>query len=173
VDFIREVNFYSGAFPADKGNALSSILEFKQIEPNQDKFKIRATLGASDIGIAVNGPVSENTGLLFSARRSYLQFLFSALGLPFLPTYNDFQFKTRTKIDAKNEISVIGLGAIDQFMLNTKANRTEDQRYIIGYLPVNEQWNYTLGLFINTSAKMGMILGCLVAICSIIDRINT
>ena len=29
ADLIREVNFYSGAFPADKGNALSSVLDFK------------------------------------------------------------------------------------------------------------------------------------------------
>ena len=29
ADLIREVNFYTGAFPADKGNALSSVLDFK------------------------------------------------------------------------------------------------------------------------------------------------
>jgi hypothetical protein len=146
VDFIREVNFYSGAFPADRGNALSSVLEFKQIEPNQEKFKTRATIGASDLGLSLNGPISKNTGLLFSARRSYLQFLFSALGLPFLPIYNDFQFKTRTKIDANNEITVIGLGAIDNNKLNLSANKTENERYILGYLPENDQWNYTLGV---------------------------
>jgi hypothetical protein len=31
VNFIREVDFYSGAFPANRGNALSSVIEFKQI----------------------------------------------------------------------------------------------------------------------------------------------
>jgi hypothetical protein len=146
VDFVREVNFYSGAFPADRGNALSSVLEFKQIDANQDKFKTRLTVGASDLGLALNGPISKNTGLLFSVRRSYLQFLFSALGLPFLPIYNDIQFKTRTKIDSKNEISVIGLGALDNAELNTSANKTEEQRYILGYLPASKQWNYTLGV---------------------------
>ena len=34
VDFIREVNFYSGAFPSDRGDALSSVIEFKQIDGN-------------------------------------------------------------------------------------------------------------------------------------------
>ncbi|MCF8345230.1 MAG: TonB-dependent receptor, partial [Bacteroidales bacterium] len=29
VDFVREVEFYSGAFPANRGNALSSIIEFE------------------------------------------------------------------------------------------------------------------------------------------------
>jgi hypothetical protein len=145
VDFVREVNFYSGAFPSDRGNALSSILDFKQIDPNKDRFKTRFTVGASDLGLALNGPLSDKTGLLFSARRSYLQFLFSALGLPFLPTYNDFQLKTRTRIDANNELLIIGLGAIDNSKLNLSANKTEKQRYLLGYLPDYRQWNYALG----------------------------
>jgi hypothetical protein len=71
--------------------------------------------------------------------------LFDVIGLPFLPTYNDFQFKSRTRIDEKREFSIIGIGAIDQFRLNLNANETEEQRYILDYLPVNEQWNYAIG----------------------------
>jgi hypothetical protein len=145
VDFIREVNFYSGAFPAYTGNAMSSILDMKQIEGNKDKLKIKGSIGASDIALTLDGPISKNTTFIASARRSYLQFLFAALKLPFLPTYNDFQFKTRTKLNDKNEIIFIGLGAIDQFELNLDANETVDQRYILSYLPIFKQWNYTMG----------------------------
>ncbi|MBN1338753.1 MAG: TonB-dependent receptor [Bacteroidales bacterium] len=147
VDFIREVDYYSGAFPAAKGSTLSSVFEFKQIEPNKDKMNFRATVGATDLGISMNGPVNEKSGLLLSVRRSYLGFLFDVLGLPFLPTYNDIQFKYKFKPDLKNEISLIGLGAVDQFKLNTGIeDPDESQKYILGYLPVNEQWNYTLGV---------------------------
>lgn len=147
VDFIREVNFYSGAFPASKGNALSSILDFKQVEGNDERLKVKAALGASDLALTLDGPLNKSSNFIFSARRSYLQFLFDALGLPFLPTYNDFQFKTHTNIGKRNEITVIGLGALDQFSLNTGLkNPTEDQRYILNNVPVNTQWNYTLGV---------------------------
>lgn len=139
ADFIREVEFYSGAFPANKGNALSSILEMKQVDGNKDKLKFKGAVGASDLALTLDGPVTDNTTFIMSGRRSYLRFLFSALGLPFLPTYNDFQFKTRTRIDTKNEISIIGLGAIDKNTLNLKVNETDEQKYILGYLPVNEQ----------------------------------
>src|SRR5690606_28867602 len=81
-----------------------------------------------------------------SARRSYLQFLFQALGLPFLPTYNDFQAKIKYRINTKNELSFIGLGAIDQFKLNLKANETEEQQFLLNNLPESPQWNYTNGL---------------------------
>ncbi len=145
VDFLREAELYSGAFPANRGNALSSVLEMKQIDGNPDRMQFRSSVGASDLALTLDGPMSPSTTFIFSARRSYLQLLFSALGLPFLPTYNDFQFKTRTRIDEKRELSFIGLGAIDQFRLNTGANKTDDQKYILSYVPVNEQWNYTVG----------------------------
>ena len=146
VDFIREVDFYSGAFPANRGNAMSSILEMKQIDGNKERLVIKGSVGASDLSLALNGPLSERTTFLFSARRSYLQFLFGVIGLPFLPTYNDFQFKVKTRFDQKNELTVLGIGAIDQFSLNTGIkDPTEDQRYILNYLPVNNQWNYAIG----------------------------
>jgi outer membrane receptor for ferrienterochelin and colicin len=145
VDFIREVNFYSGAFPVNKGNALSSIIDIRQTDGNKDKLRFKGSVGASDVAIALDGPINSSTNYIFSVRRSYLQFLFSRLGLPFLPTYNDMQFKIRHKLDDKNEISFIGLGALDHSELNLKANKTEEQRYILGYLPDYDQWNYTLG----------------------------
>ncbi len=145
VDFVREVDFYSSAFPANRGGALSSVLDFRQVDGNKEEMKYRATIGASDLALTVDGPLGDDASLVFSVRRSYLQLLFSVLELPFLPTYNDAQFKTRIKLDKKNEIILLGLGAIDQFQLNTDANETADQRYILNYLPVNEQWTYTTG----------------------------
>ena len=152
VNFIREVDFYAGAFPANRGNALSSILEFRQIEGNDESLKGTFMLGSSDLGMTLDGPMGKKSTFILSARRSYLQFLFKALGLPFLPTYNDFQYKQTIKVDKKNRITLIGLGAIDDFQLNTSANDDivdEDairrNNYILGNLPVNTQWNYTVG----------------------------
>ena len=156
VDFIREVNFYSGAFPASSGNSLSSVIDFKMIDPNKDKWNYRATVGATDLGFTANGPVSKNSGLIFSVRRSYLQFLFDVIGLPFLPTYNDLQFKYKYNIDKKNQITIIGLGALDQNKLNFGIeNPDEKQRYILGYLPENDQWSYTIGAVYRHFSKNG------------------
>ena len=152
VNFIREVDFYSGSFPSNRGNALSSILDFKQIDGNDESLKGTFTLGSSDVGMTMDGPIGEKSTFIFSARRSYLQFLFKALGLPFLPTYTDMQFKQTIKLDQKNQINIIGLGAIDDFTLNTSVNEglgdEEEIRrnnYILGNLPINTQWNYTAG----------------------------
>jgi hypothetical protein len=49
IDFISSVNFYSGAFPADRGDALSSVIEFTQKDGNKDKLKFRGSVGSSDL----------------------------------------------------------------------------------------------------------------------------
>ncbi|MCB9313497.1 MAG: TonB-dependent receptor [Lewinellaceae bacterium] len=146
VNFIREVDFYSGAFPANRGNSLSSIFNFQQADGRSDRIGGTALLSATDIGATLEGPIGDKTTFLLSARRSYLQFLFQALGLPFLPTYNDFQAKVKYKIDQKNELTFIGLGAIDQFRLNLEADETEEQQFLLNNLPESPQWNYTNGL---------------------------
>ena len=152
VDFINAVDFYSGAFPADRGNALSSVLEFRQKDGNEERMRTTFTLGSSDVGLTFDGPLSDKTTYIFSARRSYLQLLFGVLGLPFLPTYNDAQFKIKHRFDAKNELTVLGLGAYDTSVLNPDALSgadTEEERlqaeYILGNLPENTQWNYSAG----------------------------
>lgn len=144
ADLIREVNFYTGAFPTDKGNALSSVLDFKLRDGDMERNSLKATLGASEVSLASNGHLGKKTSYLFSVRQSYLQFLFDMLGLPFLPTFTDAQFKLKTRFDARNELTVLGLGGIDKMKLNTKAD-DEDNEYILSYLPKIQQETFTLG----------------------------
>ena len=152
VNFIREVDFYAGAFPSNRNNALSSVMNFKQVNGNTERLAGSFMVGSSDIGLTLDGPTGENSSFVLSARRSYLQFLFKALKLPFLPTYNDFQYKHNFNLNKNNRITIIGLGAIDDFALNEDVNKTvtdpddlERNNYILNNLPINTQWNYTLG----------------------------
>ena len=145
-DFIREVDFYSAAYPAARGNALSSVLDFKLQDGNKEKFSLRGVIGASDIGFSANGPAGKKTTYQVSIRRSYLQFLFDMIGLPFLPTFTDAQFKVKHTFDRKNELAILGLGAIDDMKLNTgMEDMSEKNQYILAYLPVVKQKTYTLG----------------------------
>ncbi len=157
VDLISEVDFYSGAFPSNRGNSLSSVFNFRQKNAREDRIGLTASLGATDVSLALEGPLSKNkkTTFLFSARQSYLQFLFSLIGLPFLPTYNDFQFKVKTSLKNNDEFYVTGLGALDRFKLNLGADSTASQRYILNNIPINNQWNYTLGAVYKKFMKTG------------------
>ncbi|MCZ2662036.1 TonB-dependent receptor [Bacteroides fragilis] len=144
ADLIREVNFYAGAFPADKGNSLSSVLDFKLRDGDMERNSLKATLGASEVSLASNGHLGKKTSYLVSVRQSYLQFLFDMLGLPFLPTFTDAQFKLKTRFNTTNELTVLGLGGIDNMKLNTKLDG-EKAEYILSYLPKIQQETFTLG----------------------------
>ncbi|MDX8553497.1 TonB-dependent receptor [Tenacibaculum sp. 1B UA] len=152
ADLIRKVDFYSSAFPANRGNSLSSVIEFTQKRGNPNSLNTRATIGTSDAGITLDGPLGKNTTFMFSARQSYLQFLFKLIKLPFLPTYSDFQVNVKSQLSKNSELSIVVLGAIDDFEINKEVNDGETDletikrnKVILNAVPVNSQWNYTVG----------------------------
>ena len=144
ADLIRSVKFYSGAFPADKGNALSSVLDFSLRDGDMERNSLKATLGASEVSLSSNGHIGNKTSYLVSVRRSYLQALFKILGLPFLPAYTDASFKIKTRFDSHNELTLLGLGGIDRMKLNLGIEG-EDAEYMLSYLPEINQETYTVG----------------------------
>ena len=151
VNLIKSVDLITGGFPANRMNGLSSFFEFQLKEGRRDRMATQLTVGASELTLSNEGPLSPKTTYILSARRSYLQGLFRLLNLPFLPTFNDFQVKTTTKINDKTELTFIGIGAIDQFVLNEDVPEEEtqeekdDRLYLLNVLPVQTQWNYTTG----------------------------
>jgi len=152
VNLIKNLDLIAGGFPANRMDALSSFFEIQLKDGRRDKMATQLTVGASELTLSNEGPLSEKTTYSFSARRSYLQGLFRLLGLPFLPTFNDFQVKTTTKLNAKTELTFIGLGAIDNFALNQDipddetAEERENRLYLLDVLPIQTQWNYVTGL---------------------------
>lgn len=144
ADLIHEVQFYTGAFPADKGGALSSVMDIRLRDGNVDDNSFKATLGASEVSLSGSGHFGGNTTYLFSVRQSYLQLLFKVLGLPFLPNYIDGQFKIKTRLSDRDEIVLLGLTGIDRMKLNTD-EKGEDAEYMLSYLPRIEQQTFTIG----------------------------
>ena len=144
ADLIREITFYTGAFPTNRSGALSSVLDFRLRDGNPDKQTFKATLGASEVSLSGSGHFNDRTTYLFSVRQSYLQLLFKVLGLPFLPNFIDGQFKIKTKLTGHDELTVLALAGIDKMKLNTD-EKGEDAEYLLSYLPTIHQETFTVG----------------------------
>ena len=144
-DLVREINFYTGAFPANRSGALSSVLDFHLFNGNPERQDFKATLGASEVSLSGSGHFSKKTTYLFSIRQSYLQFMFKLLGLPFLPNYIDGQVKIKSRLSDKHELTFLGLGGIDRMKLNID-EKGESTEYLLSYLPVVHQDTYTTGM---------------------------
>ena len=144
ADLVREISFYTGAFPADRAGALSSVLDFKLRDGNAERQTFKATLGASEVGLSGSGHIGGKTTYLFSIRQSYLQLLFKMLGLPFLPNYIDGQAKVRTRLSERDELTVLALAGFDNMRLNVD-EKGEDAEYLLSYLPRIRQETFTAG----------------------------
>lgn len=148
VAFIEDATLASSAFNARYDNALSSVLQFRQRDGNPERLQANLRVGASETAITAEGPLGKKNGkttFLASARRSYLQLLFKAIGLPIRPDYWDFQYKVTHKINAKTTFTALGVGAIDDFYFEAPKETTPENLYILSSVPGVNQWNYTQG----------------------------
>ncbi|MCJ8166056.1 TonB-dependent receptor [Pontibacter sp. E15-1] len=146
VSFIEDLKVSSSAFDARYDNALASVFEFRQRYGNPERFSGNVRLSGSEFATTLEGPIGAKTTYLLSARRSYLQFLFKLLDLPIRPNYWDFQYKIDHKLSEKTSLSFIGVGAIDEFSFGVPRNSTPENEYILRSIPLNNQWNYTVGV---------------------------
>jgi hypothetical protein len=126
LDFVDQTSFKTGGFGAKYGDKLSSVLTIDLKDGREDKLGGKATISASQFGLNLEGPTDENGSFLFSARRSYLDFIFKAAGFGFVPEYWDFLGKVTYTLSPKDQLNVLGIVALDNVKL---FNDTEEKRF--------------------------------------------
>ncbi|TNE68779.1 MAG: TonB-dependent receptor [Bacteroidetes bacterium] len=158
VSFIEDATLSASAFGARYDNALSSVLQFRQREGNPERFQGNLRVSASETALTAEGPLGRKNGkttFLASARRSYLQLLFKALGLPIRPDYWDFQYKVTHRINSRTTLTALGIGAIDKFYFEAPDDASPENLYILSAVPGVNQWNYTQGFTLKQLIKNG------------------
>jgi len=143
LDFVKETTFSTGGFSSLYGDKLSSVLKIDLRDGRKDRFGGKATISASQFGLNIEGPLSSNSNFLFSARRSYLDFIFKAAGFGFVPEYYDALTKFHYHPDPANSFTFLFVGAFD----NVKFfNNTEDQRFNNSRVLGSDQQQYVTGV---------------------------
>ena len=151
VSFFEGVTLSTSAFAAQYDNPLSGVLQFDQRDGNTRDFRTNFRLSSSESALTFEGPLfkkdkeASNTSFIVSARRSYLQFLFEVIGLPFLPDYWDYQYKVTHKFDEYNELIITGVGSVDDFRINVPEEYDPEQQATLDQVPVIQQRTNTIG----------------------------
>ena len=109
-------DFYTGAFPAEYGNALSGVFDVRLRTGNNEKNENTIQAGIIGIDISSEGPFKKgkNSSYLFNYRYS----TYSLLG-PLIPEeagkigYQDLSFKLNFPTKNAGNFSLWGIGAID------------------------------------------------------------
>jgi hypothetical protein len=133
LDFVRETAFSSGGFGVRYGDRMSSMLGIDLRDGRSDRIGGKATISATQFGLNLEGPFDQNGTFIFSARRSYLDFIFKAAGFSFVPEYWDFLGRASYRLDGRNSLSFLAIGAIDGVsFFNDDADKRLDNSRILG-----------------------------------------
>jgi len=151
-DAIKDVTLYKGNTPAQYGSRLSSVMDVRMNDGNNQRISVNGGIGIIASRLTVEGPIVKNKGsFLISARRTYADL--------FLKASSD---------------TVVNKSALYFYDLNLKANYQlgeHDKIYLSGYLGQDKlalgdlfgidwgnktgtlRWNHQFGpkLFSNTS----------------------
>ncbi|MBN1561910.1 TonB-dependent receptor, partial [candidate division KSB1 bacterium] len=143
LDFVQDVTFSTGGFGARYGDKMSSVLTLQMSEGYPTAFEPKVTISASQYGADFELPLQQRGNLIFSARKSYLDLIFKAAGLAFVPVYTDFNLIGHYDLSPKDKLFFISLSAINDVDrdLSTPQNRVENAG-ILG----NDQYQAIAGL---------------------------
>ncbi len=110
-------DFYTGAFPAEFGDALSGVFDLRLRKGNKDKHEYSLMLGALGVEAAIAGPFNKRSSSSYIVNYRYSTFALLK-GIAEIegvtPDYQDLSFKISLPTKKAGSFSVFGLGGINK-----------------------------------------------------------
>jgi hypothetical protein len=105
-DALKEVTLVKGSFPAQYGGRISSVMDIKTLEGNNEKLRAEGGVGLLSSRLTVQGPIlKDKLTFLVSARRSYLDKVLAVSGLNFPYYFYDTNVKLQYKLSDKDHFT--------------------------------------------------------------------
>ena len=126
---LRNSDFYTGAFPAEYGNAFSGVFDVKLRTGNTEKREYTVGVGIQGLDFAAEGPFvkGENATYLFNYRYGTLGLMGKMMNFPNLPTFQDFTFKLDFPTQKAGTFTLWGMGADD---INNKDAKDDPAEWV-------------------------------------------
>lgn len=108
-------DFFTGAFPAEYGNAVAGVFDLKMRSGNNEQREFTAQFGMNGIELLAEGPFAKGkkASYLFAYRYNNLA-LYNKLGVKFgssaIPTFTDLSFKINLPTNKYGSFSIFGVG---------------------------------------------------------------
>ncbi len=154
-DAIQNIKLIKGAFPAQYGGRLSSVLDVTTREGSSEKFIGTANLSNISSRFTVEGPLSDKSTYILSARVMYLDKLLTLIPqADRFPRYGfyDANGKIHYKLSETDRLFITGFFSSDQL---TEPPSSKDIGFDIGWKnsTLNLTWTkiYTSQIFTTTS----------------------
>jgi CarboxypepD_reg-like domain/TonB-dependent Receptor Plug Domain len=152
-DAIKDISVYKGGFPPEYGGRLSSVIDVKMKDGNDQSYHVSGGIGLIASRIEAEGPIVKHKGsFMISARRTYADLFLklskdSTINRSSLYFY-DINIKANYEIDDKDRIYLSCYLGRDNFGFNNNALGIN-----WGNTTATLRWNHLISdkLFSNTS----------------------
>ncbi|MEX0313523.1 MAG: TonB-dependent receptor [Allomuricauda sp.] len=118
TNMLGNSDFFTGAFPAEYGNATSGVFDIKLRNGNSENTEYAFQFGVLGTDLAVEGPFSKNYkgSYLVNYRYSTLTILNNIIEVSegSVPTFQDLAFKVNLPLGDKTSFSAWGMGGISE-----------------------------------------------------------
>ena len=112
-------DFFTGAFPAEYGNALSGVFDLKMRNGNNDSYEFTAQVGFNGLEAGAEGPISKKQGSSFLLNYRYSMLMLvdkvigtEALSVSAVPFYHDLSLKFNFPGKKYGKFSITGIGGV-------------------------------------------------------------
>ena len=110
ANLLSSATIYLAGFPAKYPDHLSSIWDIRLREGNRQQSALHLEIGVSGVEVVAESPIKSGRGsLVWSVRRSFLEFILEEMDVDVLPKFWDTQAKLTYDIDSSNQIDLIML----------------------------------------------------------------
>ncbi len=116
AQLLGNMNFLTGAFPAEYGNALSGVMDMRLRKGNNQKHEFTAQVGLIGIDVAAEGPLSKNSSASYLVNYRYsFTGLLGLIGVTFggeSITFQDLSFNLTFPTKKAGNFTVFGMGGL-------------------------------------------------------------
>ena len=129
-NLLTRSDFFTGAFPAQYGNAIAGVFDLNMRNGNSEKHEFILQTGLNGFEVGAEGPLSKKhkASFLINARYSFLDLLqnmgFTIVGGA-VPTFSDVNFKLLLPTGKSGIVTIFGLGGLDN--IKTTADKSSNQ----------------------------------------------
>ena len=116
ADAIKDIKLYKGGIPAKFGGRVSSVLDVRKKDGNNQEFHLTGGLGTISSRLAAEGPLfNEKGSFLIASRGSYAHLILKAAGEKNSANFYDLNLKSNYNIDENNKLYLSGYFGRDNF----------------------------------------------------------
>jgi len=126
-DAINDLTIIKGGFPAHYGGRLSSVLDVRMKEGNNQDFHIEGGIGLLSSRLTIEAPIiKDKASFLISGRRTYIDQVFKSVNLDLPYYFYDLNLKFNYKISDKDKIFLSGYFGDDVLTFNRNNEEEEE-----------------------------------------------